>query len=104
MHKDDFRIDQEKHEQGVRYILRGKLNSTSAANLEQALNKSLAKGDINISLNMLRVSYLSSTGIRVLLKSYKEAFAAGGKLRIEGPSENVRNVLGMTALDKLLMD
>ena len=103
MRGNDFEIEQESFDGGIRFILHGRINSVNYMILEDKLNETLHEGHRNIILNMLRVDHLSSAGIKVLLKAYKDAQKFGGKLGIEGPSENVRNVLGMTALDTLLI-
>ena len=60
-------------------------------------------GYTNIIANMTQVSYLSSSGIRVLLSTFKKALKLEGQFRIERPSENVKNVLGIAALDEMLL-
>ena len=84
--------------------LQGRIDSTNAAELGHELDRALKKGETTIILNMLRVEYLCSNGIRVILKAYKEALAAGGKLGIESPSECVKNVLGLVALNEMLIE
>ena len=103
MHNEDFEITQGQTDRGIKFILKGHLNSINADELEKNLDEAFKDGEVNIVLNMLRVDYLSSAGIKVILKGFKDAAKAGGRLGIEGPSENVRNVLGMTALDRLLI-
>ena len=103
MKNENFEITQGQTDRGIKFILRGHVNSISADELAQKLDEALQNGESNIVLNMLRVDYLSSAGIKVILKAYKDAAKAGGRLGVEGPSENVRNVLGMTALDRLLI-
>ena len=103
MKEDDFAITKEEVPGGVKFILKGRLNSASADELQFKLDKAISEEQINIVINMSRVEYMSSAGIRVILKSYKDAKKAGGKLGIERPSENVKNVLGMTALDEMLI-
>ena len=104
MKTQKFGISQVEGGRGIKFILRGHVDSISAAELEQRLNETLKAGEHTIVLNMIRVDYLSSAGIKVILKAFKDAQRAGGDLGIEGPSENVRNVLGMTALDRLLIN
>ena len=102
MKNDNLDIIEESIARGVKFIINGRVNTNNAPELEDKLNEALKAGHQNIILNMLRVDHLSSAGIKVILKAYKEAKSKNGKLGIEGPSENVRNVLGMTALDTLL--
>ena len=88
---------------GVEFSLQGRIDSMNAAEFGYKLDQAISDGQTNIVLNMLRVEYLSSIGIRVILKAYKEAKAAGGVLEIEMPSESVVNVLGMVALNEMLV-
>ena len=104
MNKEDFEITKNDIPGGVKFIVRGRVNSTNADELLLELEGVLNNGQNNIIMNMLMVEYLSSAGIRVILKTYKNAKEAGGKFCIEMPSENVRNVLGMTALDEMLIN
>ena len=104
MANDYFEITEEETAEGVKFILKGRVNSGSAGELQDKLQKALNNGKTNIVLNMLFVEFLNSAGIRVILKTYQDANRAGGKLEIEKPSQNVRNVLGMTALDEMLIN
>ena len=103
MEKVILEILEEKTPEGVKFRLKGRVSSDNADKLQDALQKALNDGNKNIILNMLMVEFLSSAGIRVLLKAYQDAKNAGGKFGIEKPSQSVRNVLGMISLDNLLI-
>jgi len=103
METGNFVITQEEAAAGVKFFLQGRVDSMNAAELEYKLEQAIKDGQTNLVLNMLRVEYLCSTGIRVILKAYKEAKAAGGQLGIEMPSECVTNVLGIVALNEMLV-
>ena len=103
MQNEDFIVTRDKNPWGVKFTVKGRVNSTNADGLQFRLEKALKDGEVNIVLNMNQVDFLSSTGIRVLLKTYKDASKTGVKFAIEQPSENVRNVLGMVAMDELLI-
>ena len=106
MKDEALEITEEKDENdgAVEFILKGRVDSFSSDVLNFKLERALNEGDKKLVLNMSQVEYLSSAGIRVILNNYKNAKKAGGKLGIESPSESVRNVLGMTALDQLLIN
>jgi len=95
-------IEQGSHET-TKITAKGCINTASALMLEEKLEETINDGVKNILINMLKVNYLSSSGIRVILKTYKQLEEMGGKFNIEMPSENVKNVLGMTALDQILL-
>jgi anti-anti-sigma factor len=99
-------ITEEKDEDTgvVEFILKGRVDSFSSDVLNFKLERALKEENKKLILNMSQVEYLSSAGIRVILNAYKNAKKAGGKLGIESPSQSVRNVLGMTALDEMLIN
>jgi len=100
---EELTITKEEDNGSVRFILNGRVNTTTANILQFKLDGAVDKGHKLIIANMANVKFLSSSGIRVLLAAYKKAAKQGSRFRIEYPSENVRNVLGMTALDELLL-
>jgi len=97
-------ITQEKTSEGVKLTLQGRVDSTTAIKLGNELEQAIKDGHTNIILNMLQVEYLCSTGIRAILKAYKEVKTAGGSFGVESPSECVKNVLGMAALTEMLVE
>ncbi|MDR0448022.1 MAG: STAS domain-containing protein [Treponema sp.] len=103
MKDEAFTVTEEKNPGASKFIVKGRVNVDTADVLLFKLENALKDGQINIILNMAQVEYLSSIGIRVLLKMYKQALEIGGKFNIERPSENVKNVLGMSALDEMLV-
>ena len=100
--KDAFHIREESADEATRFVLKGRVSAQNATEIEFKLIDAMEIGKTYIVLDMSRVEYLCSTGIRVILKSYKKALGMGGSLKIDKPSESVRNVLGLTALDELL--
>jgi len=82
---------------------RGRVDANTADTLLFKLETALKDGQKAIVLNMSQIEYLSSVGIRVILKIYKQAGEAGGTFKIERPSEIVKNVLGMVALKEMLV-
>jgi len=91
-------------EEGVFFIIaKGRVDSNTADTLLEKLEDALKNGNKSIILNMTQVDYLSSVGIRVIMKVYKQAIEAGSTFKIDRPSEIVRNVLGMVALKELLV-
>jgi len=102
--KNDNLTIKESIDNGIcKLIAIGRVDSNSADYLLNKLEDALNRGHKTIILNMSQVGYLSSIGIRVILKIYKQSMEAGGKFNIEHPSEVVRNVLGMAALKEMLV-
>ena len=103
MGSGNFIITQENVPAVIKLTVQGRLDSINAVELDRQLQTIKCDGQTHVVLNMSMVEYLSSNGIRVILKAYKAVKAAGGKFGIEEPSECVKNVLGLVALNEMLI-
>ena len=104
MDNEDLKLTENMNEDGVFHLYaKGRVDSNTADILLVRLENALNEGQKTISLNMSQVDYLSSIGIRVILKIFKQASENGGSFNIDRPSQIVRNVLGMVALQELLV-
>jgi anti-anti-sigma factor len=83
-------------------IIKGRLDSYWADHLTGALEEVVRGGADHVRLNLAGVSYISSMGIRVLLKVYQQLHGINGALVVSNPSEPVKRVLEMMHLGKLL--
>ena len=90
-------------QEGGKWTIVGRIDTVNAGKFESKLGQAIKDGQNSVVLNMNQVEFLSSTGIRVILKYYKLLKGSNGKLRIEEPSECVVNVLGMAVLDEILV-
>jgi len=99
----DLELTQELDNGVCKVMAKGRVDGNSADLLLAKLEEALKNGYKTIILNMSQVEYLSSIGIRVILKIYKQAFEESGTFNIERPSEIVKNVLGMVALQEMLV-
>ncbi|MCL2066712.1 MAG: STAS domain-containing protein [Treponema sp.] len=100
---NDLEVKKEVGPESVKITIAGRIYSSNADLLEMHLGKTLGEKQFNIVLNMSQVEYISSIGIRVILKTFLDARKAGGKLEIEMPSAEVRKVLKIAALDQMLI-
>ncbi|MCL2758941.1 MAG: STAS domain-containing protein [Treponema sp.] len=100
---DDLEINQEIKDGICKITAKGRIDSNNADFLLEKLLEIIKEGQKVIILNMAQIEYLSSIGIRVVLKLYKQAMDDGGSFKIESPSKIVKNVLGMVALQEMLV-
>ena len=103
MNEEEFEIISEKSAKGVRVTVRGHVGLVYTDMLQKVMNEAIQEKPAEITVNMQDVVYLSSVGLKIILKAYKDCQKAGSVLGIEMPSENVLNILKMTALDGLLI-
>ena len=80
----------------------GRVDSATAPRLEEALQGILGQGRFHIVVDMQRLEYLSSAGLRVLVAALKEARRWNrGDVRLANVSERIKGVLNLAGLDVL---
>ena len=94
-------INVERDFEIVTLEITGRLDSTTAPNLESIVNE-LSKDTKELIFDVSDVEYISSAGIRVLLGAYKKMNMNQGKIRIERANEMVRDVFEMTGVSQML--
>ena len=96
-------INVERDFELVTLEITGRLDTTTAPNLESVVNE-LSEDTKELIFDMSGVEYISSAGIRVLLGAYKEMNSNQGKIRIEKANDIVREVFEMIGLSEMLME
>lgn len=79
----------------------GRVDSTNASELGNAMDKAVDDGKSNLVLDLGGVEYMSSAGLREMVRILKRVKRVGGDLRIANPSERVREVLELAGLDSV---
>jgi anti-anti-sigma factor len=87
---------------GVRVVLAGELDIGSAPEVEQVLRKVESDGATTLTIDLRGLTFMDSTGLRMLVAADKRAKDEGRSLRIiRGPAP-VQRILDLTGLgDKL---
>jgi len=81
----------------------GRLDAYWADHLAAALDDAVRDGKHHVRLNMAEVAYMSSVGVRVLLRFYKQLHAIRGSFTVVHPSAAVQSVLELAGLDATLV-
>jgi len=82
--------------------VKGRVDSDSAPELETALTKLLNDGRNKIVLNLQNVDFLSSAGLRAIVKAYQGAKKSGGDLRLASVSEPIEVILRTVGMMQML--
>lgn len=82
----------------------GRLDAQWAGDLDSGLAAAIRDGARTVRLDMSGITFMSSAGIRILIKYWKELKAIKGSFGIVAPSEQVRTVLSMAGLLDLLSE
>ena len=77
----------------------GELDTNSAPIAQQQIVP-LAVAGVRLVLDMSRVPYLSSAGIRVLLSTYRQVTGNGGKVVLVGLADEVKDTMSVTGFLK----
>ena len=81
--------------------LSGRLDTVSSSKFELEL-KPFVDGTADITLDLKDLSYISSSGLHVLIQTQKAMNAGKRKLVIKNINETVRNVFEMTGFINLI--
>lgn len=83
------------------FAIEGRLDTTTAPQLEEFANDLYAKGVTDIEVDMASCDFVSSAGLRVIVTMQKRAMA-GGSLVFKNVMDEVMDVFKMTGFDKIL--
>jgi len=84
--------------------VKGKVDSDTVADLDNAFSKLLADGKNKIVLNMEGLDFMSSAGLRSLVKALKGTQGAGGDLHLASVPKSIEGLLltvGMMQMFKM---
>ena len=80
--------------------LEGRLDTTTAPQLDEMLKESLS-GVNDLTLDLEKLEYISSAGLRVLLAAYK-TMSRQGEMTVKNVGEIVREVFDITGFADIL--
>jgi anti-sigma B factor antagonist len=80
----------------------GKLNLVTAPAVKARIDQLVKSGSTRVVVDLSDVGFIDSSGLGALIGSLKSARQAGGDVRIAGPGDQVRAVLKLTNLDRIL--
>jgi anti-anti-sigma factor len=81
--------------------LAGRLDSGSAPSAEEQLTRAIGSGTPRLAIDLSKLDYISSAGLRVLLLVARKIQQAHGKLALFGLTSSVREVFSISGFDKI---
>ena len=87
-----------------RAVLRveGRLNLVTAPELRAAVQQAVEEDTARVVVDLAGVTFIDSSGLGMVIAGLKHARQAGGELRIAAAGEQVRMVLELTKLHRIL--
>ena len=100
-------ISTESYKRADVLTVSGRIDSSNASELENALSDLTDNERYNVVLDLSGIQYMSSAGLRAIVGSYRECRTHGGDVRIANPSDRAREVFdlaGLTAIFTIFDD
>jgi anti-anti-sigma factor len=97
-----FDVTIQERGEAVHVTLRGELDISSAPRLEEDLRRIEAEGPPLLILDLAKLDFMDSTGLRLLIAADSRAREAGRRLVVGQGNEMVQRVLRLTRLDERL--
>lgn len=94
----------EEVDQGTHVVLapEGKFNMVAAPPLKARIDDLVTAGKVHLVVDLHAVDFIDSSGLGALIGGLKSARQNGGDLRIAAAGAQVRAVLKLTNLDRIL--
>lgn len=94
-------IDMRTEGEALLVSLKGRLDTLTTPEVDKALAEPL-ESCANCALDLAAVDYISSSGLRLLLRLYKKMEAEGGRLVLRNAQPGVLDILEMTGFASFL--
>ena len=95
-----FNITKKKEDSKLDLVLEGRLDTTTAPQLEQEINAEI-EGVTELAFDFAALEYISSAGLRVLLSAQKK-MNKQGKMVIRNVSEEIDEIFNVTGFSDIL--
>lgn len=95
-------INEDKRDDINIFSLKGRLDSNTSSNLETRIVDAMANGSKNIIINFEQLDYISSAGLRVILKATKDLKRTNGKIMLCAMQDYVKEVFEIAGFDTFL--
>ena len=94
-------IIQEKVNDVAIVEIKGRLDVTTASDLEQVFTKLLSENQNKVLVECRELEYISSAGLRVLLSAAKQYNKVSGQIMLAGLSQNVKQVFEISGFTSI---
>ena len=95
-----MKIEKNLNEKNLVVALEGRLDTTTAPQLEEELKTGL-EGVTDLVIDLSKLEYISSAGLRVLLSAFK-IIRNKGKMKVTNANELVKEVFEVTGFSDFL--
>lgn len=94
-----FEIDTEWDGERARVLTAGELDLATSPQLEQEMDTILARGAREVTIDMAKITFVDSSGLRVLIGLHERSTEDGWELALTLPSEQARTVFRISGAE-----
>lgn len=91
-----MKILEEKKESAVVFTIEGRLDTSSSPEVEKKILDAINDGTNEVILDFSKLEYISSSGIRILIKCHKALQKQDGHLSLASVPKPIENILYIT--------
>jgi len=84
------------------FKLVGEVDISNAHLFKKQLETALAEARQSITIDLAELNYIDSTGFGVIMGTYTSIKNDGLKIQVLNPKDNVKKLLNVTGMDKIL--
>lgn len=95
-----MKTDKKINGKEITYTIEGRLDTNTSPDLDNEISSSL-DGMSSLVFDFAKLEYVSSAGLRVLLKAYKAMTAQKGTMVIRNVPDGIKEVLTVTGLNEV---
>ena len=95
-------IIETKHDKANIYSLNGRLDSNTSPALEKKLSDAMQDGTTNMVIDFENLDYISSAGLRIILKTTKDLKKSEGSMILCAMQDYVKEVFEIAGFDSFL--
>jgi len=92
----------ERQDDVLSVLVSGRIDGSSAAAFEEAVRAAIAESDRAVIMDLEKLSYISSVGLRVLLMIAKNLSGRNAKLALCAMSDQIGEVFAISGFDKII--
>jgi anti-anti-sigma factor len=96
----DLDLSTSRHGDRAVVTVAGEVDLETASQLGDAAVEAVQDVSPHLVLDLSGVTFMDSTGLKVLLTSQRRAQLAGGSFALAGPARTVQRILALTGLDQ----
>jgi anti-sigma B factor antagonist len=98
-----LRIDAKRGPGGVVLLLEGELDLAGAPTLDREIGRAEADTDSMVALDLENLSFIDSSGLRVILAAHERAREAGRQFAVTRGSQQVQRLFATAGVDGYLL-